>query len=148
VAPEALHVTLCFLGWHMEAEVGPIAAACGVAAADPAPRLAVSGALWLPPRRPRVLAVELQDLGGRLAHTQAALSDALSAGGWYEPEKRPYMAHVTVARVKTRSSGGREPPEPPPLEFQGSRVVVYRSRLSRSGARYEGLASVELADST
>ena len=147
VAPGTLHVTLCFLGSQLEADIGAIAAACEVAAADPAPRLEVSGALWLPPRRPRVLAIKLEDLEGRLAHTQGALSDALSAGGWYEPEKRPYMAHVTVARVKTSGSARRELPEPPRLEFQAPRVVLYRSRLSRSGARYEALASVELADS-
>ena len=33
-----------------------------------------------------VLAVELFDDGGRLGAVQAALSEALAAGGWYEPE--------------------------------------------------------------
>jgi RNA 2',3'-cyclic 3'-phosphodiesterase len=144
VAPEALHVTLCFLGWGSEDEIDGISAACNVVAAQPAPPLALDGAVWLPPRRPRVLAVELDDPEQKLAQAQATLSSALAAGGWYVPEKRPFLAHVTVARVRTRISG-RELPELPRLKFRAARVVLYRSRLYSSSARYEALASVELA---
>lgn len=146
VATEALHVTLCFLGWRPEDQVDAIAAACGVVAAEPAPSLALADVIWLPRRRPRVLAVELDDREAKLARAQAALSAALAAGGWYEPENRPFLAHVTVARVGP-GGGTRAPelPEPPRLDFVGSRVVLYRSRLSRGGARYEALARVELA---
>ena len=144
VAPEALHVTLCFLGWRGEDEIDAIAAACSVVAPEPAPGLSLGVAVWLPRRRPRVLAVELGDAGARLARIQSALSFALAAGGWYEPESRPYLAHVTVARVKEGPRKAPELPEPPHLEFHASRVVLYRSRLSRTGARYEPLANVEL----
>jgi 2'-5' RNA ligase len=146
VARESLHATLCFLGWRREDEVEAIAAACGIVAAEPAPRLVVAEGLWLPRRRPRVLAVRLEDRGRRLSHIQGELSAALAAGGWYEAEQRPYLAHVTVARVGTGI--GPSPPElaePPRVEFNGSRVVLYRSRLSRSGARYEALTGVDLA---
>jgi 2'-5' RNA ligase len=146
VASESLHVTLCFLGWRGEDEVDAIAAACGIAAAEAASPLALGAAIWLPSRRPRVLAVELEDREAKLARAHAALSGALAAGGWYEPEVRPFLAHATVARVGTGGgSRARELPEPPHLEFLGSRVVLYRSRLSRSGARYEALAEVVLA---
>ncbi len=151
VAPEALHGTLCFLGWRGADEIDSIAAACAVVARAPAPALSLGAPLWLPRRRPRVLAVELRDPSARLSAVQFALSSALSAGGWYEPEDRPYLPHVTMARVKA----GRAPekgtprapdlPAPPRLDFRASRVVLYRSRLSRSGARYEPLAGVELA---
>src|SRR5947209_6853018 len=78
---EALHVTLCFLGWVDAAAVDPIAAACGVVS-DRAPvRLALSEPVWLPRRRPRVLAVSLTDTSGELAAVQAALALALAAGG-------------------------------------------------------------------
>jgi 2'-5' RNA ligase len=144
VDPEALHATLCFLGWRSEDEVDAIAAACRVVMAEPAPALALAEPVWLPRRRPRVLAVELSDPGGHLGQVQARLSAALAAGGWYEPEKRPYLAHVTVARVKAGSAPAGLP-RLPRLEFRATRVVLYRSRLQRSGARYEPLASVELA---
>jgi RNA 2',3'-cyclic 3'-phosphodiesterase len=144
VALEALHVTLCFLGWRREDEVETIAAACSVAGSEPAPALSLGAPVWLPRRRPRVLAVELGDTGARLARVQATLSNALSAGGWYEPENRPYLAHVTVARVKAGGAAKQELPAPPRLDFHASHVVLYRSRLARTGARYEPLSTVEL----
>ncbi len=147
VAADALHVTLCFLGWQPEDQAEAIATACGVVAAESAPRFSLADAVWLPRRRPRVLAVELGDPEGRAARIQASLSTALAAGGWYEPEQRPYLAHVTVARVaragRVRAVGL---PATPRVEFSAPRVVLYRSRLYRSGARYEALAGVELAE--
>ncbi|MGZ4186489.1 MAG: RNA 2',3'-cyclic phosphodiesterase [Solirubrobacteraceae bacterium] len=146
VAVESLHVTLCFLGSVDVASVAAVAAACGVVGGMPAASLRVGRGLWLPPRRPRVLAVELSDVGGRLAVVQSALSSSLADGGWYTPEKRPFLAHVTVARVGkgVRVRQGLELPGlPDGLSFVGSTVTLFRSRLSAAGARYEGLASVE-----
>ena len=145
LAAESLHVTLAFLGWQAASEIDAIAAACGVLAADPAPHLSLGEARWLPPRRPRVLAVDLVDPSEALTRAQATLSRALAGGGWYEPEKRPYLAHVTVARV----GRGRRPPKNPlppvpSLEFRAVRVTLYRSRLFRAGAQYEPLATIEL----
>jgi 2'-5' RNA ligase len=149
IPAESLHVTLCFLGWQEDAEVDAIGATCSIVAPEPQALLCPRAAVWLPPRRPRVLAVELDDLEGTLGRVQRSLSSALAAGGWYEPEKRRYLAHVTVARVpagrRELGSGREHLPEPPRGEFCGSRVVLYRSRLLRSGARYEALASVDLA---
>lgn len=143
---DSLHATLCFLGSRAADEVGAIAAACAVVAAEPAPRLSLGQSRWLPSRRPRVLAVELLDPSGALRRIQASLSEMLATGGWYEPEKRPYLPHVTVARATGEVSTGRRPlPALAPLEFQGLCVTLFRSRLSRSGARYEALARVALA---
>ncbi len=146
IARADLHATLCFLGWRSEAEIGAIRDACGVLAAYPAPELSIGAATWLPSRRPRVLAVELQDGTGALGRAQEVLSDVLEAGGWYRPEKRPYLAHVTVARLGRGRRLPRRPlPDPPELSFRATEVTLYRSRLLRSGARYEPLGSVELA---
>jgi RNA 2',3'-cyclic 3'-phosphodiesterase len=147
VASESMHVTLCFLGWLSVGEVDAIASACNAAVAGAAAaRLRVRQGIWLPSRRPRVLAVGLEDVGGALGAAQAALSQALAAGGWYKPEARPFLAHVTVARV---GRGGRVRAAelealPAGLEVAGSRVTLFRSRLSQAGARYEALSSVEL----
>jgi RNA 2',3'-cyclic 3'-phosphodiesterase len=143
---DALHVTLCFLGSQDAGQVPSVLSACLAAVREtPAAPLRLGDGLWLPRRGPRVLAVELVDLSGVLGAAQARLSDALAAGGWYRPEPRPYLAHVTVARVRHGSrvrASELSPPEP--LEFTGSRVTLFRSRLSPSGARYEPLGSVEL----
>jgi 2'-5' RNA ligase len=145
ITGEDLHATLCFLGWRDAADVEAIRAACARVATHPAPELALGQAIWLPPRRPRVLAVELGDATGALASAQAELSGILAAGGWYEPEKRSYLAHVTVARLgRGAKLASRELPRPPTLRFRASTITLYRSRLLRAGARYEALARIEL----
>lgn len=146
IPPESLHATLCFLGWRSSDAIEPIAASCAILAARRAPELRLGEGTWLPPRRPRVLAVSLEDASGSLAALQSSLSEALAAGGWYEPERRPYLGHVTVARA---ARGFRRPrsvlPNIPALDFRAPRVTLYRSRLLRSGARYEPLRTVELS---
>ncbi len=143
VTPDALHATLCFLGWRGADEVDAIAAACHRIAVHPAPHLTLGGGVWLPSHSPRVLAVELH---GPLADVQASLSEALADGGWYRPEKRPYLAHVTVARVPKGARVRRsELPPPAPLRFTGSAITLFRSRLGPAGARYEPLHTVKLA---
>jgi len=148
VEPESLHVTLCFLGSRPATEVDEIAARCRDATSGhPPATLTVGDALWLPPRRPRVLTVALADQGDdRLAAVQAALSGALAGGGFYEPETRPFLAHVTVARVQ-RDARIRSPelPAPDAMRFTAATVTLFRSRLGRGPARYEALASVTLS---
>jgi len=148
--PDALHVTLCFLGWRDEGRIEEIAALVlgAVGESAVAPRLALGEAAWLPPRRPRVLAVDLADEGGALVELQSGVSDALVAGCAFEPEKRPFRPHVTVARVPRGARAGSrdELAPPPPLEFPGAAVTLYRSRLSRAGAHYEPLARAELSE--
>lgn len=143
--PEALHVTLCFLGWQDRGELDAIATSCRELSGQPVPRLSLTSGRWLPPRRPRVLAVGLLDSTGALAGAQARLSRMLAAGGWYTPETRPYLAHVTVARVGRGARVPREPlAEVPELEFAAPTVTLFQSRLTRGGARYEPLARTEL----
>jgi RNA 2',3'-cyclic 3'-phosphodiesterase len=143
VPDEALHVTLVFLGHLPEgtsARVGEIVRACAGPAAD----LALGPGLLLPPRRARVLTVEVEDRAGALGALQARLAEALAEAGVYEPERRAFRPHATVARLR---SGERAPrslrgDEPARVEFSGEAVTLYRSRLSRAGARYEPLERV------
>jgi 2'-5' RNA ligase len=149
VAQDALHVTLCFLGWRTADEIVEIAAACEVVAARPSIELSLGAGIWLPPKRPRVLAVAVDDRARALQRVQSELSDVLRRGGWYVPERRPFLGHVTVARV---ARGARAPREdlPPlgPRTARGSTVTLYRSRLGHAGARYEPLASVALGSAS
>jgi 2'-5' RNA ligase len=149
VRPEDLHATLCFLGSRPVGEVDAISTACGVVAGEPVVDSAFGEGLWLPARRPRVLAVGLRDDDGVLAGVQSALSRALVAGGWYAPESRPFLAHVTVARVGRDERVRRvELPAPPSCAARCSVVTLYRSRLGAGGARYDPLASVELGSAS
>lgn len=145
IGPDHLHVTLCFLGWQPLDALEAVAQATGRLSPGDPPELSLGAVLWLPPRRPRVLAVGLDDAGGRLTEIQAELSALLEAGGWYEPERRPYLPHITVGRAGRRERVAvSELPAPRPLPFVGERVTLFRSRLARSGARYEPLSSVSL----
>ncbi|MBV9334296.1 MAG: RNA 2',3'-cyclic phosphodiesterase [Solirubrobacterales bacterium] len=145
VRAENLHATLCFLGSRRTAEIEAIAGACGAVAGEPAVESGFAEPVWLPPRRPRVLAVRLADDDGALARVQAALSSALVGGGWYAPEPRPFLGHVTVARVgRDVRIRPAELPAAPAVEVRCSRVTLYRSRLGSGGARYESLSVVEL----
>ncbi len=144
VRAEALHLTLAFLGRRPEADVAVVAEIL-VAAAGPAPRLRLEGAVLLPPRRARVLCAGLSDPDGVLSALQARVSAGLAGAGLYVPEERPFRAHATVARLR---AGARAPravaAEPEPLEFLGGPLTLFESRLHPHGARYEALERVAL----
>jgi 2'-5' RNA ligase len=145
VRPASLHVTLAFLGHHPEGEVEAIreAALSGLAGLA-APSLAATEIRALPPRRPRLWALDLDDPGGSSTAVHEAVAAPLVEGGWYERENRPFWPHVTVARVRAREKPPRVSPDPPEIAFVASEVVLYRSRLSRAGADYEPLARFSL----
>ena len=147
VAPGALHLTLVFLGYRPEKEIEAIAAAAFEPLRLLAPvELRPAGVRPLPPRRPRLFALDLEDPGGHCAALQAAAEKALAAARFHRPEKRAFWPHITLARVKRdRRAGPLEPSEGPPGPFHAADVVLYRSHLSPRGARYEPLARLELA---
>ena len=146
LAADSLHVTLCFLGWWAEAEVPQIAAACDVVSSQSSVELRLGQALWLPRREPRVLAVALEEIDQRLSVVQDLLAKRLQAGGWYVPERRRFLAHVTVARVRRgQTPVARELSQPPPASLTGERVTLFRSALSPTGAQYDALHTVTLA---
>ncbi|HVS28176.1 MAG TPA: RNA 2',3'-cyclic phosphodiesterase [Solirubrobacteraceae bacterium] len=145
LAPEHLHVTLCFLGWRAEEEIDAIGALTIAALREPVAGLALGPAVWLPRRRPRVLAVELVDSESALATLQRGLSDVLAQRAGFEPESRPFLPHVTVARVRERPRGVDDRPVPPrAIVFRGTEVGLYRSHLGPRGARYERLVQATL----
>jgi RNA 2',3'-cyclic 3'-phosphodiesterase len=153
VRPEALHITLVFLGYQAEKDITAIAkAAFATDAEAPAVELQADP-LGIPPgKRPRLIA-----LGANSDETvalQAGVEERLVAGGFYEPEKRAFWPHLTVARVKPEAPKSRKPAlirtEPHSLPehmfrfFRPTRLVLFKSHLRRSGAEYEPMAELEL----
>ena len=92
---------------------------------------------------------------------QGRLSTALSVARLYEPEKREFWPHVTVARVRSErladAAGRRRKGRPMAVEtapralprealepFEAVRLTLYRSNLRSHGAEYVSLASNDL----
>ena len=144
IGPDALHLTLCFLGEQPPTSVGVVASALEactelLAAVD---ELSVGPPVWLPPRRPRGLPVEVADPLGALHALHATLAATLEDGlGWERPRER-FRPHVTVARMRPGSQRARELPPTPVLSFAPVAATLLRSSLHPDGARYDSLATV------
>ena len=142
--PVSLHITLLFLGERPAGELDALSAALedAVQRAQPC-ELQTGPPVWLPPRRPRALAIEVHDPSGELAGLQREVAGALSAVTGEEPPRR-FRAHVTVARSRAAARGQAELPPTPQVSFEVAEAVLYRSRLEPDGARYEPLAAAPL----
>lgn len=152
VAPQSLHITLAFLGYRPEKEIEQIAAVVREGA-GPAPWVELRDPVQRPPRgRARLYALPVLSPGTEAL--QAGVEQGLVEQGFYEPEKRLFWPHVTLARVRPEARGSRrpavvsEPPGPLPPELAEPRLSVrmtlYRSVIQPTGARYEPLAQVKL----
>jgi 2'-5' RNA ligase len=159
VGPGALHLTLCFLGYHPERAIERIGKIVTGTRRRPVPLRFEAEPVPLPRGRPRLFVVGAESPAS--IALQAELSDALEAERLYRPEKREFWPHVTVARVapeRRRSSPGRRrrgrpqlvgrPPERLPDDLlepiDGVRVALYRSILKPQGAEYVRLAGLDL----
>ena len=146
VADEALHVTLVFLGRRPREDLGRIwEIAAGSLHGLAAPLLGATGFRLVPPRRARLVAIDLHDEAGRAGAVHEALAGALEAAGLYERERRPFWPHATAARVRPRARVKSLRVPPPPAEpFTAGQVTLYRSDLHPSGAHYVALERTTL----
>ncbi len=152
----SMHVTLCFLGSRPVGEIDVLADALSTCPARSF-ELSVGAPLWLPPRRPRALAVEVHDRSGELARAQERVSAALAGASSWQPERRRFRPHITLARVRPgarrepraadRAARTRPLPATPRLSFMPDAIVLYRSWLAPQGASYEAIARCGLAAS-
>lgn len=97
---EGLHLTLRFLGPTPEARVPDLAAAVADVARDGRPfTITVRGAGSFPPTgRPRTIWLDVRDGVESLESLAARLDDRLADAGW-ERDRRPFRAHLTLARA-------------------------------------------------
>jgi RNA 2',3'-cyclic 3'-phosphodiesterase len=144
VPSENWHVTVKFMGRTYPRLVEWVHEALRDAAAAVRPfRLSLQGLGVFPsPSRARVFWVGLADREGGLAALARSVGEAVEKQ--FPPEKRPFSAHLTVARfnppVPMREhadelAGSTVEPSP----FQVSHLTLYRSYLGRPSARYEPL---------
>jgi 2'-5' RNA ligase len=157
VRPEAIHLTLRFLGEVEPAQVarlsGPLAAAF---AAAPPLTLALEGGGCYPPARPARVAWAGVRVGAAapdpepLAALVGRIEAAAAACLGLEPERRPFSPHVTLARC--RASWGRRDVEafeaalagPVGEPFAAGHGSLIESRLTPDGPRYATLETYPL----
>ena len=142
---ENLHLTIRFIGGVRRTLVEGVADALSD---DPPPafnlELGDAGTFG----RGRVIRVVWLGLraGGEDAARVAARVEEECVRAGLPPEDRAFTAHLTLARARPR--GGARLPElpaaPHPQPWRVDELILYSSRLTRSGAVYEALRSVAL----
>ncbi|MFZ7126940.1 MAG: RNA 2',3'-cyclic phosphodiesterase [Desulfobacterales bacterium] len=148
----SFHLTLRFLGDVPEERVGAIAGAMEEAASvSPPLRLLTHGLGVFPPKGPpKVLWMGLEGDVERLAALGDALSDRLESGAGIAKERRPFHAHLTLARFRDRlnrtavQKAMEACGSPEPVSFVVESISLFESRLNPEGARYIRLASAPL----
>ena len=144
---DSLHLTLSFLGNRPAEEVDELADAFRAACEGfQELQLSLRAPVWLPPRSPRTLAVEVREESGSLTSLQQAVERALGEGG---SGGRRFRPHVTVARTRAgfRPPAGLQMPVTPAVGFEAATVALIRSWLEPQGARYEVQSRVMLGPS-
>ncbi len=148
-ASDTWHVTLAFLGWTRPDLLDDVRAAITRTAAEAQAletQLTAMGA-FPSGRRARVLWAGLEDPAGRLAAMAVELGERLEP--WFEPERRHFTPHLTLARIDPPENLASVAPgllglPVPAAPFRVDELVLYRSHLSPRGARYDALLRVPL----
>jgi 2'-5' RNA ligase len=144
------HVTLKFLGWVGGEALGSVTSACASVASAHAPAPLALGELGAFPSRTRVRVVwvGLDDPAHLLERCSGALDDTLQPLG-FDPEKRAFTPHLTLARLREAARPAGEWPRPgfPSESWTCDELTLFRSHLSPRGARYEPLSTFPLTGS-
>jgi 2'-5' RNA ligase len=151
VKPAALHVTVRFLG-----EIEPVDVERLQDVLAPAIPIAPFEIEWrgigtFPNNKhPRALWIGVVNGAAPLAQLEAEVSRRLAGGSVADLDDRPFLAHLTVGRVKMAGAGVDWPKLLHAVELKRvmtivDRVTLYRSELSRGGPHYTGLVSAPLS---
>ncbi len=155
VAPEAIHLTLQFLGATDTRLVESIGVALRQALDGQtacALRLGRPGA-FPNVRRPSVLWVGIDGATAALEQMQQRIATALHPLG-FPLETRPFRAHLTIGRVRRDASAAQQAQlgsmladvsPPPALAWRVTKVLLFQSELQRDGPRYTVRDTVALA---
>ena len=148
VRPEGIHVTLKFLGAVDEGRVAAITSALNGAIAPFQLRLGFGKLGGFGGRDVRVVWVRLEGDAPGLSELADGVESALAPLG-FPPERRPFAAHVTLARAPEQlpATLRRQLPDlleryrPPPLPLMTlTEVSLMRSILGSGGSAYERVA--------
>ncbi len=152
VRPQNMHLTVKFLGDVATGRIGDVAEAMHRASGNAMPIAVAAQGLGVFPgiRKPRVLWF---GLGGRvdlLSEAHRLLEEELEERG-FARERRPFRAHLTLARIKHEMDfrrlleGIQDVGSYQSVEFQLTEWVLFRSDLRPQGAFYTPLERMTLS---
>jgi 2'-5' RNA ligase len=156
VRPEAMHLTLKFLGDTPLEKTKEVEGALALATAEVPPfTFTVAGLGCFPnTRRPRVVWVGLQEITGALVRLRDAVETHVAPLG-FPTERRSFKPHLTLGRVQRYASKSeiREIGDVVAasaagigIEMAVREVCYIKSDLKPSGAVYTTLAAVKLKE--
>jgi len=136
--PDQLHLTLEFLGAVPELRVPAAKEAAAAVRAAPFDLVFDDLEYW---RRPQVLCLVAREIPQALAELVQGLRAGLAARG-FDTERRPYRAHLTLARKV-----GRPPALAPtePVHWPATEFALVESITERTGSVYRQLETWPLA---
>lgn len=149
VFPDECHSTLAFIGEVSDADLPKLCETIEPVAANENPfRLKIEGVRAFG-KNARVIWAAIRDGSKELTELHKKLTAALEPAGFYE-EKMKFSPHITLARIKDPKAGkfvkdiavtlGRYP-----FGAMAVRSIeLYKSELSKYGAKYTLLAAFEL----
>ena len=151
VSPDNLHITTWFLGEVDDERAQRVHAVLDEPFSTRQFRLQLEGVGTFPPSgRPRVIWIGISQGVESLVALYQELSQRLPALG-FEPERRAYTPHLTLARVKEiRAADGAAVRRAlnslrfPAVDGEVEHLTLFRSRLSPKGAQYEAVLRVPL----
>ena len=156
VKPEAIHLTLKFLGEIDQEMAGPVLSAMRECCAGACSfHLATGGLGWFPNRRsPQVVWLGLEGEVETLELLQSRLDEELNRTAGLPLEGRPFRPHLTLARVRRGASETERQQiwerieATPPLKtisWTVSHLSLVHSTLRPQGPEYRTLGSAPLA---
>jgi 2'-5' RNA ligase len=154
VAPDAMHLTLRFLGDTSSDRLPSIEQAMrGALAGHAAMTLQLTAIGAFPTTmRPSVVWAGVGGATSALEQAQADLETELAAIG-IARETRPFHPHLTLGRVRRDVDAGAleqlraalgQAPTLPPIAWPVERIVLFRSELRREGSIYTKINAVQL----
>ncbi len=154
VDPNGIHLTMKFLGNVPVDRIDDISRAIEEAARGISPFHLEVKELGVFPnlRRVQVAWVGISGQVDRLSQLQQRIESALSLIG-FAPESRPFTPHLTLARLRDRASSDErqrfgqliaDTKSEAAIEFKVDTIRLMRSQLTRKGAIYNQIGSVEL----
>ncbi len=151
ISPANLHFTVRFLGEITPAQLAQVRLAAREVALSAVPfRLALQGVGAFPSlARPQVIWIGVREGGDQLAAVSARLDEALAIHR-FPREQRPYVAHLTITRLKhqrrwgeiVRALSGFK--DAPVGAQEVDSIAIMESHLQPEGARYTVLEEVPL----